>query len=120
MILNALGIVCITTPALSDTPYSTNTHGTLGLNTVPSARMDKTGTIRTGLSHLDPYLHGFIGLQLADPLYIGIRQSAETSSLNEDFDRLYPGIDAKLRLTKESAYIPQVVFGVQSGFGHTR
>jgi len=87
---------------------------------VPNARMDETGTIRAQISHLDPYLHGFIGIQIADPLYIGIRQSAEVSSFDENFDRLYPGIDAKLRIVKEKAHTPEISLGVQSGLGHKR
>src|SRR5690554_1425220 len=84
------------------TPYSSMVTGPLGLNTVPSARMDETGTMRAGLSTLDPYVHGFIGFQLADPLYINLRQSAEVSNLNGDADRLYPGVDFKLRLLTET------------------
>lgn len=82
--------------------------------------MDKVGTIRTQLSYLDPYAHAFIGAQIAAPLYIGIRQTAEFSSLSEDAKRLFPGIDAKLRLVKENAHTPEISFGVQSGIGHTR
>jgi len=106
--------------AVADTPYSSNLYGALGLNTVPNARMDKVGTVRAQISHLDPYLHGFLGFQIAEPLYIGIRQSAEGSSFSEDFDRLYPGIDAKVRLVKENAHTPQIALGVQSGLGHKR
>lgn len=87
---------------------------------MPSARMDKIGTIRTGISALDPYLHGYIGMQIATPLYINIRQSAETSNILEDADRLYPGVDFKLRLTEESAYTPEIALGVQAALGHRR
>ncbi|NCT40503.1 MAG: YjbH domain-containing protein [Alphaproteobacteria bacterium] len=106
--------------AYAQTQHSTNIYGTLGLNTIPNARMDETGTIRTQISQLDPYLHGFIGIQIADPLYIGLRQSAEFSSFSNDAKHLYPGIDAKLRLNKESAHTPEIAFGVQSGLGHKR
>ncbi len=82
--------------------------------------MDEQGTIRTQFSYLDPYFHGFLGVQLADPLYVGIRQTAELSSFDEDFDRLYPGVDTKLRLIKENSHIPEIAIGVQSGFGHKR
>lgn len=107
-------------PANAAQGHSTNLYGALGLNTIPNARMDDTGTIRAQLSHLDPYLHGFMGIQIADPLYIGIRQSAEFSSYENDAKNVYPGIDAKLRLVKESAHIPEISFGVQSGLGHKR
>ena len=94
--------------------------GPLGLNTVPSARMDETGTVRLGVSTLDPYAHSYIGFQLAEPLYVNIRQSAEVSNLNENADHLYPGLDFKLRLLEENAYCPAIVIGAQSAIGHKR
>ena len=119
-IMTITGLLFAAPYARAETPYSTNLYGALGLNTIPNARMDKVGTIRTQLSYLDPYLHGFLGMQIAEPLYIGIRQSAEGSSFNQDFDRLFPGIDAKLRLHKESAHAPEIAIGVQSALGHIR
>lgn len=100
--------------------YSTALYGPLGLNTIPNARVDPVGTIRAQLSTLDPYLHGSLGFQIATPLYISIRQSAETGDLNDDADRLYPGIDAKLRLLNERAYMPEIAIGLQSAIGHKR
>lgn len=47
--------------------------GSLGLNTVPSARMDETGTVRFGVSALDPYAYAYLGFQLAEPLYVQLR-----------------------------------------------
>lgn len=94
--------------------------GPLGLNTVPSARMDASGTARLSVSTLDPYAHVHLGFQIAKPLYIGLRQSAEISSLTESADRLYPGLDFKLRLLQESAYLPEISLGMQSAFGHKR
>lgn len=82
--------------------------------------MDKTGTVRAGISTLDPYLHAHIGLQIADPLYISLRQSAEVSGLNDDANRLYPGIDMKLRLIDEGHYHPALALGWQSALGHKR
>ena len=99
---------------------STNMLGAIGLNTTPSARMQNTGILSSGISLTDPYTHGFIGLQIADPLHITLRQSAERSSLKDDPDRFYPGIDAKLRLRKESKYRPAVALGITSANGHTR
>ena len=100
--------------------FSTFLNGPLGLNTVPNARMDEQGTIRTGLSTLDPYWHSYIGFQIAKPLYIQLRQSAETSSLSDSPARFYPGLDFKLRLAKESAWRPEISLGLQSAFGHKR
>ena len=100
--------------------YSDSLLGPLGLNTIPNARMDKTGTAKIGVSTLDPYVHGYIGFQLAEPLYINIRQTAEVSNINADPDRLYPGIDFKLRLLKENRSRPAIALGLQSAIGHKR
>lgn len=101
----------------SHSPFLT---GPLGLNTVPSARMDEPGTIRTGISTLAPYIHTHIGLQIAEPLYINLRQTAEISNLWESADRLDPGLDFKLRLARERPYTPEVSIGVQSALGDKR
>ncbi len=95
-------------------------YGPLGLNTVPSARMDKAGTITGGLSTLDPYTNAWLGLQIASPVFINIRQTAETSSIGGDADRLYPGVDFKLRLLEETESRPAIALGVQSALGHKR
>ena len=99
---------------------SPNLMGALGLNTAPNARMDKSGTIRGGVGTSDPYVHSWLGLQIADPLSVTLRQSAEISNLNEDADRLYPGVDLKIRLLEESKTRPQIALGLQSAIGHKR
>lgn len=99
---------------------STNLYGALGLNTIPNARMDETGTVRIGVATNDPYVHSFIGIQVAEPLSVTLRQTGEISSLNEEPDRLYPGLDLKLRLLKENATRPEVSIGLQSAIGHRR
>ncbi|MFP4097961.1 MAG: YjbH domain-containing protein [Alphaproteobacteria bacterium] len=99
------------TPAIS---------GFLGLNTTPSARMDTPGTLRAGTSTLDPYLHTTISAQIAEPLALTLRQTAEISSMTKDAKSLHPGVDIKLRLLKENTYRPQVALGIQSALGHKR
>ncbi len=99
------------------TPMNT---GFIGLNTIPSARMNNAGTITAGISNLDPFLHAYIGLQIADPLFVNIRQTAEISNINENAKHLYPGVDLKLRLRKETEKQPEVSIGMQSAFGHKR
>lgn len=111
--------------SLSNTGYASDHYtpmitGFLGLNTTPSARMQQAGTIRTGTAYLDPYIHGFIGAQLTDQLFVSIRQTAETSNILKSSDRLYPGVDLKLRLTEENAHTPQIAIGLQSALGHKR
>lgn len=100
--------------------YSSTELGYIGLNTVPSARIDRKGTVRLGLSAKDPYYHGFVGFQVAEPLYVQLRQSGEISSLDKGADRLYPGIDFKLRLLQEQEYWPEVSVGMTSAFGSKR
>ncbi len=99
------------------TPFIT---GPLGLNTIPTARMDQQHTVRAGVSTLDPYAHSFIGIQLAAPLHINLRQTAEVSNITEDADRLYPGVDLKLRLVEEGPITPEISLGLQSAIGHKR
>ncbi len=94
--------------------------GPIGLNTVPSARMDKAGTVRIGVGTIDPYLHSFAGFQLTDRFYVGVRQSAEKSSLTSTPDRLYPGVDLKIKLNNEGRYDPEVAVGFLSAFGHKK
>lgn len=99
---------------------STSTTGIIGLNTVPTARMDKEGTIRFGASHLDPHNHAFMGMQIAKPLYINLRQSMLVSSLGDKPKRVYPGMDIKLRIADEDRYTPEISFGMDSAIGHKR
>lgn len=94
--------------------------GPLGLNTIPSARMDLPGTVRAGISTLDPYAHSYLGFQIAPPLYVQLRQSAEVSGLLDNADRLYPGVDVKLRLLEETGTRPEISLGLQSALGHKR
>jgi hypothetical protein len=99
---------------------STTLTGTLGLNTIPSARMDEKGTIRLGASTSDPYVHTYMGFQLADSLYISLRQTGEISSIRQKPDHLYPGLDLKIRLFEETATRPAVAIGFESAYGHKR
>ncbi len=105
--------------AHAQTP-STSLYGPLGLNTVPSARMDPAGTARIGASTLDPYLHSWLSFQPVDPLSITLRQTAEISNINDDADRLYPGVDLKLRVLEETSIRPEISLGLQTAIGHKR
>lgn len=99
---------------------STSQTGMLGLNTVPSARMDKKGTIRLGAGTSDPYVHSFIGFQLTTPFYVSLRQSSQVSSLLSDPDAFYPGVDFKLRLAEETSTRPAIAIGMDSALGNKR
>lgn len=106
------------TPA---TAPSTTITGAIGLNTIPTARMDKIGTMRAGLGFSDIYTHAFIGLQIAAPLSITLRQTAEISDpFDYEADRFYPGIDVKWMMAPETEYSPAIAVGLQSAIGHTR
>lgn len=94
--------------------------GVGGLNRVPSARMDADQTMRLGVSTAGPYNHAFLGLQIAKPLTVNLRQSMEISSILDEPERVYPGMDIKLRLMEEGRYQPELAFGMNSVLGHQR
>lgn len=119
------GLLCAvvappTTYAQIQTTYSTNSTGMLGLNTIPNARMDSIGTTRLHVSTVDPYIHAAMGFQIIEPLYVNLRQTSEISSLNDFADRIYPGIDFKLRLLEEGSHNPEIAIGANAAFGHKR
>ena len=99
---------------------SPNILGTIGLNTIPSARMDETGTMRLGFSTSDPYAHGFLGFQMTKALYLNVRHTGQVSSLHDDVDSFHPGLDIKLQLTEETATRPAIVIGLDSSIGDKR
>lgn len=101
-------------------PDTSSIYGFAGLNTVPNARMHKSGTINLTASALDPYTHISLGFQPCESLYIGLRQSAETSGVMKDAEKMYPGVDLKINLAKESEYRPEISIGLQSATGHKR
>ena len=97
-----------------------NLTGTQGVITTPDARMDDTGTLHIGTATSDPYLHGYMGVQLDEALYLKVRQTGEVSSLRDDADRLYPGIDLKLGLLDETRLRPELALGLDAAIGHKR
>lgn len=74
LVMLTSGLTCIHTSVFAQ-KHSTNTNGMIGLNTIPTARMDEKNTARIGTSFSDPYLNAYLGLQIAEPLYIGVRLS---------------------------------------------
>lgn len=107
---------CAGLPALA-AGNSASLTGTLGLNTLPSARMDPAGTVRVTYGHLGQYDTICIGTQIADSLYLGLRQTGQEDDNNT---KLYPAMDAKLRLFRENKYRPEIAIGLQSALGHKR
>ena len=122
IVLGLIFTVSVPNASYGDTQshYSTNTTGMLGLNTIPSARMDEVGTMRAGVSHLDPYIHGYLGFQITPSFYLNFRQTGEVSSLKDAATRVYPGMDVKLRLKEENKVWPEISLGMNSAFGHKK
>ncbi len=114
------GILLLSAPARAAGGASPYLLGPLGLNTVPSARMEQAGTIRAGVSTLDPYAHATLAIQMTDSFNIALRQSAAMSSLGGRAERLYPGVDLKLRLTPETKFTPEISLGAIGALGHKR
>ncbi|HEY8191489.1 MAG TPA: YjbH domain-containing protein, partial [Alphaproteobacteria bacterium] len=119
LLLSAI-LFCLPAIARAQETYTANIWGEPGLLTVPSARMYEPGTVVMHAGTLDPYFHGAFGLQVTDGLYVALRQTANTSSLRDPADRLYPGIDLRLRLLKEGKVVPETTIGLRSAFGHKR
>lgn len=51
---------------------------------------------------------------------MGLRQTSQISSLREDPDKVFPGLDMKFKLFDETRFRPQISIGLQSAFGHKR
>jgi hypothetical protein len=107
-------------PAAFKTITLKSIYGQAGTLTTPTARHFKTGTLSAHIGTLDPYIHFGLGLQLLDGLHAQMRQSAEISSAKDDAHRLFPGIDLKLRLMRETQRRPEISMGLSSAIGHKR
>lgn len=99
-------------------PVSSSTFGWVGLMQTPTARMREAGSASVTLSRVEPYSRYSFILQPFDWLEGGFRYTKIT---NRDFgpqdfsgDQKYldKNIDAKLRLWKESAYVPEIAIGL--------
>lgn len=110
-------LLCQKNDVKAELPPSQTLSGITGLNSMPSARMHPAGTIFLGAGTLEPFLHAYAGMQIAQPLEIVLRQSAQISSLSADADSLNPGVDLKLRLLEENERIPAIAAGMHSALG---
>lgn len=120
-ILWTVFLLCLSPPALAqERSASPSFMGPLGLNLVPSARMDAAGTVRAGVATFDPYLNSYLSFQPAEWMNVTLRQSGEVSSLRDDARFLYPGVDLKFRLREESRYYPEIALGLIGATGHRR
>lgn len=103
---------------LRDLPVSASTWGWVGLMQTPTARMRPAGSASFTASRVEPYSRYSIMLQPFDWFEGGFRYTKITNRLfgpqafSGDQKYLDKNIDAKLRLWKESAYIPEVALGL--------
>lgn len=100
--------------------FTPSLAGMPGLNLAPSARMDPEGTVRITAAAADPYAHAVLSAQVAAPLNVALRQTAQAGGPLQKADRLLPGIDLRLRLMREGVYAPELALGLQSAAGHAR
>lgn len=103
--------------SLRDLPATTNDWGVIGLWQTPTARLGKTGSVGITFSRADPYNNLSVRLQPFDWLAGAFRY---TDVLNQAYgpanasgDQSYKdkSADLKIRLLKESAWLPQVAVG---------
>jgi len=98
--------------------------GQTGLINMPDARIDEEGTLRFGVSYMQPY--GALWSSVS--FFSWLEMSARYTSIDnvEGFpgrpdadygDYKDKAFDAKVRLLKESRYLPQITIGVQDFFG---
>lgn len=112
----AADVVVASSPARNPV-YTANDWGFIGLLQTPSARMAPAGDLRFHLSRVQPYTRGSIVAQPFDWLEAGFRY---TSISNRLYGPEIAGsqsykdksIDFKLRLAEETAYTPQLAFGM--------
>ncbi|MDP3187516.1 YjbH domain-containing protein [Limnobacter sp.] len=100
-------------------PVSSSTFGWVGLMQTPTARMREAGSASVTLSRVEPYSRYSFILQPFDWLEGGFRYTKITNRLFSGFEEfsgdqkyLDKNIDAKLRLWKESAYVPEIAIGL--------
>ena len=90
---------------------------------MPDARIDEEGTLRFGLSHMQPYSAlwasiSFFGWLEMSGRYTEIDNVEAFNRPDTDFgDYKDKAFDAKLRLLKESKYFPQLTIGAQDFLG---
>lgn len=93
--------------------------GSVGLLQTPTARMRKAGSASFHLSHVLPYTNGNVFLQPLDWFETGFRYTNISNrlygpaSLSGTQSLKDKSIDAKFRLFRESAYVPEVALGLR-------
>ncbi|MFM1908894.1 MAG: hypothetical protein RLZZ591_2571 [Pseudomonadota bacterium] len=106
-------------PAPRTHSISSSDWGDIGLLQTPTARMAPVGDARVHFSGVWPYTRGTVMLQPLEWLGGGFRYTDVDNRLYgpQDFsgNQSYKdkSLDFKLRLNQESAYLPEVAFGVR-------
>jgi len=97
-----------------------NDWGETGLLQTPTARMGQVGDFRTSISHVSPYTRLNFMFQPFDWFEGGFRYTSISNRIYGISDQDYKdkSIDFKVRLLKESAYVPELAVGVRD-FGGT-
>lgn len=101
---------------------SSNDWGETGLLQTPSARMGEVGDFRLSASHVAPYTRLNFMFQPLDWLEGGFRYTSINNRIYgaglSDQDYKDKSIDFKVKLAKESAYVPELALGFRD-FGGT-
>ncbi|AJY32669.1 capsule biosynthesis GfcC family protein [Burkholderia thailandensis 34] len=98
-------------------PVTGGDWGTAGILQTPTARMNDAGEASLSMSHVSPYTRLNFALQPLDWLEIGFRYTDVSNqpygpvSLSGTQSYKDKSIDAKIRLWRESAYLPDVAVG---------
>ncbi|WWE60302.1 YjbH domain-containing protein [Parasalinivibrio latis] len=100
--------------------YSQTDFGGVGLIQMPSARMNKEGDFRLGVTSNNDYIHYTASLQLFPWLEATVRYT-QVDELLYSGDDGFSGdtkytdksIDAKIRLIEESYWLPQIAVGLR-------
>lgn len=107
-------------------PYnsaSSGDYGGVGLLATRTARFHDDGVLEVGTTHVNPYNRLYLTFQVTPWLESTFRYTEITNrdysigGLESDNNFLDRGADIKLRLLKESRFVPQVAIGLQDGLG---
>ena len=95
-------------------------YGGIGLINTPSARFDKDGEFTFGASNDDPFKRLYSKMQFFPWLEVVLRYSELENTSYEGLDQTAKdkGFDAKIRLFKETQYIPEIAMGIQDFGGN--
>ncbi|MDO4223411.1 MAG: YjbH domain-containing protein [Acinetobacter sp.] len=107
--------------ASRDLPVTSSDWGITGLLQTPTARMQKAGTASLHVSHTDPYTQYNIVLQPFDRLETAMRytnvKGVSYGPVSPNQDLKDKSLDVKLKLLKESRYVPEVAVGWRDPVG---